>query len=208
MSEICLFGRNRLSRVIVFAGVAAVIAVTPTAVASTSGGCHPRGARTIVQDAVGRFYLDATGSWYYCAFGVGTPHLAAHSPVPDEPAPVDSTARVSGRFLAFFEEGGNAGNAGVVVFDMVAGDATFGTAANEGSSLGGFGTPSVLVLKPDGSVAWIYVGAGGQTEVHRHDKTGSAIVDSGSGIPSRSLAAGGALLYWTDAGSPRSVPFH
>jgi hypothetical protein len=97
----------------------------------------------------------------------------------------------------------------VVVIDMVTGQRTFTGGFNAGTTIGQLGPfPSLPpVLKSNGSVAWIYT-AEGNEEVHRHDLTGTAIVDSGPAIDPHSLAAGGSWLYWTSAGSPRSAPFH
>ena len=90
----------------------------------------------------------------------------------------------------------------VGVFDMVTGQRIFATGFTTGNT-------DVFVLKPDGSVAWITADRFNPTwEVSRHDSTGTAVVDSGPRIDPYSLAAGGQLLYWTDAGSPRSAPFH
>ncbi|HET6867493.1 MAG TPA: hypothetical protein VFH80_16350, partial [Solirubrobacteraceae bacterium] len=96
---------------------------------------------------------------------------------------------------------------GVTVIDMVTGRPTF----SEGDILARF-WPDHLVLKADGSVAWTAPMPPPQTpviwEVRRHDSTGTVTVASGSHIDPYSLAAGGSWLYWTDAGSPRSAPFH
>ena len=91
----------------------------------------------------------------------------------------------------------------MTVIDMVTGRRTF---FSEGFIEGN----EDLVLKPDGSVAWVTVSRFKPTtwEVSRHDSAGTATLDSGPGIDPQSLAAGGSWLYWTDAGSPRSAPFH
>ena len=168
---------------------------------SASPGCYPPGSTTIAQDKAGRFFVQrvrrvgpgSRQSWYVCAFKQGTPLRLPYGSNPDQSVPFDPSAKVAGRYVAFFLFG--PGGSGVDVFDMVTGHLTFGHRD--------FGTDDV-VLKPDASVAWI----DGTVEVFRHDSTGTAIVDSGPGIEHHSLAAGGSWLYWTDDGSPRSAPFH
>ena len=98
----------------------------------------------------------------------------------------------------------------VTVIDMVTGRRTFYDQIIRPYDIGRLG----LVLKPNGSVAWIESASSHTAttfpwEVYRHDSTGTAVVDqSRSQIVPSSLATGGQRLYWTDAGSPRSAPFH
>ena len=176
-------------------------ATAPTA----SRGCYPKSTTTIVQDKAGRFYF-AGGKWYVCAFKQGTPRIVYNRT--GRSGVVDRSAKVSGRYVAFLVVG--PGPSSMRVFDMVTGHPTFSAYTyppGPPSSL-----PSAnLVLKPDGSVAWLSKSTVNYTVtwyVNRHDSTGTATVDSGPGIEPQSLAAGGSWLYWTDAGSPRSAPFH
>src|SRR5262249_18811501 len=72
------------------------------------------------------------------------------------------------------------------------------------------GTPDTssvesLVLKPNGSFAWI--GSGATLEVHRYDAADDTILDSGPDIDPASLAASAAQLYWLRAGLAHSAPF-
>ena len=193
-------------------GAAAVSAGGRAAAApAASRGCYPQGTTTVAQDKVGRFYQSGA-KWYVCAFRQGTPHQAYGR----GPGPISRglrSATVSGRYLAFSTTGGG-GSAprccgSVIVIDMLTGHEAFRGAFNGGgTAFGGIDTvPSVLVLKPNGFVAWIYR-TGNSEEVHRRDSTGAAIIDSGPQIDPHSLAAGGSWLYWTDDGSPRSAPFH
>ncbi len=167
---------------------------------SASPGCYPKGSNTIAQDKAGRFFhigpSQIGGSWYVCAFRHGTPRQIFRTRLGrDESPPFGPSAKVAGRYVAFFVNG--AGGSGVRVIDMVTGHGTFGERSPLAVSNG-------LVLKPDGSVAWI----ASDYQVDRHDSTGTAVVDSGPGIDRHSLAAGGSWLYWTNAGSPRSATFH
>ena len=184
---------------------------------SASRGCYPEGSRTIAQDKAGRFYSTMSGTgrsartyWYVCAFRQGTSWKLGYTGAPTRgpgfPIPWDSSARVSGRYVAFFvfQPGGPFGQ--VEVIDMVTGRPTFSSHVNTD-----FGHTNQLVLKANGSVGWMgYVSSqtGTSWEVDRHDSTGTATLDSGSEIEPKSLAAGGPWLYWTNGGSPRSAPFH
>jgi hypothetical protein len=72
-------------------------------------------------------------------------------------------------------------------------------------SMGGFVWS--LVVKSDGSAAWI-VNAGGQPpeySVGSASKTGTSTLASGVGIAPSSLALAGSTLYWTQAGKPISA---
>jgi hypothetical protein len=70
----------------------------------------------------------------------------------------------------------------------------------------GVGPLTTLVLKPDGSVAWIASVAGlsgyvpPEYEVHALDKSGSRLLVSGTEIDPRSLALKGSVLSWTQTG--------
>jgi hypothetical protein len=198
---------------------------------SASQGCYPRGSITIAQDKVGRFWERfnpaARGSqsreaWYVCAFKQGASrelfalsYRTSRGPGPVIPS--DSSAKVSGRYVALFAFDCCLG--WVKVFDMVTGRSTFSAPPSRFSRT----SATSLVLKADGAVAWIVPGprpqprgSGGRTGsiwyVKRHDSTGTATVDAGSRIGPHSLATGGSWLYWTrSVGSPpgpRSAPFH
>ena len=72
-----------------------------------------------------------------------------------------------------------------------------------------------MVLKTDGSVAWInefglVVNKFGtvhpmEYEVHAVDKNGSRVLGSGTNVDPHSLALAGSTLYWTQDGSPMST---
>lgn len=75
----------------------------------------------------------------------------------------------------------------------------------------GVGPVVTLVVKSDGSVAWI----AGNTkeadehatsyEVHAVDKTGNRLLASGAEIDPQSLALAGSTLYWTQGEKPMSA---
>ena len=82
----------------------------------------------------------------------------------------------------------------------------------------GNGGTTAIVLKADGSVAWInlFLERGvivppepvnfiRNYEVHAVDQSGSRVLASGPDIDPRSLALGGSTLYWTQGGKPAST---
>jgi hypothetical protein len=71
----------------------------------------------------------------------------------------------------------------------------------------GIGLAVTIVVKSDGSVAWI-VETGqeeGRYQVHTVDKSGSHILASNPDIDPTSLALAGSTLYWTQGGQPESA---
>jgi hypothetical protein len=72
----------------------------------------------------------------------------------------------------------------------------------------GVGWTTGLVVKSNGSVAWIALAekAEGSYQVHAADTTGTRLLASGEGIDPSSLALAGSTLYWTQAGKPFSAP--
>ncbi len=75
----------------------------------------------------------------------------------------------------------------------------------------GNGEATAIVLKGDGSVAWIavddwhpYLPGPNQYQVWAADKSGSRLLASGADIAPSSLALAGSTLYWTQAGKAAS----
>ena len=68
----------------------------------------------------------------------------------------------------------------------------------------GLGSAVAIVVKSDGSVAWI-VESGSEYQVHAVDKTGSRVLASSSDIDPHSLALAGVTLYWMQGGKPASA---
>jgi hypothetical protein len=190
--------------------VAVGVAAASAGGRAASAGCYPKGSYTIAQDKVGRFYVLKTHRpgggfpqpWYVCAFSRGTSWKLPYGN-PDRGTPFGPSAKVSGRYVAFLV--GAPGPGGVAVFDLATGQRTFSGGAG-GGGIGPDPVDAALVLKADGSVAWTTHDFAPWV-VRRHDSTGTATLDSGPGIDTKSLAAGGSWLYWTDAGSPRSARF-
>ncbi len=69
---------------------------------------------------------------------------------------------------------------------------------------------AALVVKADGAVAWIglgrsIIGRRPVVEVHRYDRRGQALLDSGSAVATGSLRLHGSQLTWTKRGQRRSA---
>lgn len=80
----------------------------------------------------------------------------------------------------------------------------------EGST--GIGSAEAIVVKSDGSVAWIATDSeekaathGPYYQVHAVDKAGSRVLAAGSMIEPHSLALAGNTIYWTEEGKPLSA---
>jgi hypothetical protein len=71
----------------------------------------------------------------------------------------------------------------------------------------GIGRAVAVVVKTDGSVAWIVETdqEDGKYQVHAVDKTGSRVLALGPDIAPSSLALAGSTLYWTQGGKPFSA---
>jgi hypothetical protein len=74
----------------------------------------------------------------------------------------------------------------------------------------GDGSITAIVVKSDGSVAWILENniSPVEYEIHTFDKTGSHVLASGSDIEPHSLALAGSTLYWLQGGKPMSAVLH
>jgi hypothetical protein len=71
----------------------------------------------------------------------------------------------------------------------------------------GIGLAVAIVVKRDGSVAWI-VETGeeeGRYQVHAVDRSGSRVLASSPDIDPSSLALAGSTLYWTQGGQPATA---
>lgn len=99
----------------------------------------------------------------------------------------------------------------VVVRDLVTGrmlhKVPTGTAVKPKPGQIGIGPAVALVVKGDGSVAWIVRtdAENGTYQVHAVDKTGSRVLATGAEIAPGSLALAGSTLYWTQGGQPHSA---
>jgi hypothetical protein len=120
----------------------------------------------------------------------------------------------SSTFTRYYQEGDPASSTWqVIVRDARTGHVVrivpTGTAAPQPPWLTfiGDGETTAIVLKRDGSVAWITdtVGSTNRYEVHTADQSGSHLLAVGSNIAPYSLALAGSTIYWTQDGKPTSA---
>jgi hypothetical protein len=100
------------------------------------------------------------------------------------------------------------GTTTVVVRRLVSGHVVHQDAATSRGVVEGYGSAKSLVVKTDGSDAWIgvdnsIIGHGRVIEVHRHDGRGTALLDSAASIEPASLKLHGSRLTWRDGGATR-----
>jgi hypothetical protein len=187
-----------------------------------AGGLHGRHSRLIAANSEAEVYEKLPGILYGCAYG-GRPHEIG--PVPgaygDSP---DVSAEVRGLVLAgamaAYEKHSStrepSSRTEVTVLDLRTGqrvhNAPSGTLVPSNPYEVGSGRVTALVVKSDGSVAWIaedYAGTfptGSRFyQVHELGASGESILASDAGIVPESLALAGNTLYWTEEGKPMSA---
>jgi len=112
-------------------------------------------------------------------------------------------------------------NLGVVVIDLrngrtvhsvPTGTPTPQQEINAGHAAGssGVGPTTAIVLKSDGSVAWIVRNVYDmpmELEVHKADRAGTSVLASSADLDPGSLALAGATLYWIQGGKPFAATF-
>jgi len=169
------------------------------------GPCHPRGSETLLANRHGRVFSidneDEPGI-HGCLYRRGrTVHLGYDTDRSSEGCFPDicefRLPRLSGRLVAFHEQfygRTGAGESGRVV------DLWRGREVGDYSA----GAVTDLVLKSNGSVAWIAHRQGGGYEVHRHDRRGQAVLEAGNGIEPASLRLSGGTLTWRSGGTRRT----
>jgi hypothetical protein len=170
--------------------------------------CPKLGSHVIAADPQAEVY-EANGEFepemFACAFANGHPYTLGPKITSGTSSGGGGTEMVtlSGSMVAYEEV--------AIVYEvssrwtMFVRDLKTGRVLHKAASMGGF--VQSVVLKSDGSVAWI-VGTGGQPPeyaVISIDKTGSHTLASGTGIGPSSLALAGSTLYWTQSGKPFSA---
>lgn len=110
---------------------------------------------------------------------------------------------LAGRYVAYdnFRCAGGLFPCGVVIRDMKSGAVRRSKLCAQPPGL-----MTDLVLRSNGSVAWIrQLGGGQEYELWKLDSGGEVRVDSGSAIDPDSLALSGGRIYWMRAGEPQSA---
>ncbi len=162
--------------------------------------CSPIGAKTLAHSADAKVY-SLRGTAYACAFGVGKSYKLGSTTLCIGTALAGPFA-VAGTVVAYGLEscGVDTSSAEVVVRRLTNGHQVHSDPMVSTGLVEQHGSPSAVVVRSDGSDAWIGVErsiTGRQLiEVHRHDTRGSALLDSGSQVHAASLTLHGSRLSW------------
>ena len=168
----------------------------------TSPVCGPANAKTLATSHAARVYGSAHGV-YGCAAGAGRTYRLGQRPTCVGAARIAPVV-VTGILAGYGAErcGVDTASAEVIVRRLTDGRVLTRVPATT-TSVGAefFQSVTALVLKGDAAVAWIAVNrsiisTNSATEVHRDDRAGSALLDSGAGIATRSLRRDGSLVTW------------
>lgn len=202
----------------------AILAVPAAASADCRGG---RGAKVVARSAAAVVFV-RDQVLYGCHRARGkVRRLPAQDPL-GPPETLAGSPRLAGRFVAYVSEA--EGQTEVIVYDLRSGRvARRAPAATDDPDdpIDRPGRVTSLVVRRDGSVAWIAITFRkvGETscgpdctrdllddrhELHAYVAGGrDVMLDEGDGINRRSLALSvdGTRLYWTRDGIPRSAPF-
>jgi hypothetical protein len=132
-----------------------------------------------------------------------------------------SNLALAGRYVAFEEsvvssgrpegdpEAESSGKWLVVVRDLLTGKVVHrvptGALVHENAKYVGVGPATAIVVKGDGSVAWIAEENEHLYQVHALDTTGSRLLASGSAIKPYTLGLNGSELYWSENGKRMST---
>ncbi len=192
--------------------------------------CPPGHPHLIVADAQAQVYIRSQGYsegedvYLGCAHGRRHSYVVggASEEISSQAGGETSRLTLAGPILAREESSwisGVLGEAGenkwhVVVTDLRTGrvvhEVPTGTPNPPEPRLVGDGATTALVVKSDGSVAWIVDVYGSENpveyQVHALDRSGGRVLASGAGIAPTSLALAGSTLYWTQGGKPMSAP--
>jgi hypothetical protein len=187
----------------------ALAAGSASAAPSHSPVCGPARAKTVAATRTARIYRSA--HWVYgCASGSARAYRLGQQPTCIG-APRVGPVVLAGELAGFGSQhcGVDSASAEVVVRRLTDGQTLTRLPATT-TSVGAesFDSVASLVLKRDGAVAWIgvnrsIISKNLSIEVHRHDRTGSALLDSGASIRTTSLRRHGSLLTWRHGGELR-----
>lgn len=196
--------------------------------------CPGTHARTLVADAQGQAYFgrERYGNWdtFACIYRPRRTYELPYLAVYEEPgacelgcAPPAGRVALAGTMVAFSSSNVPSAKYGdcrcsawkVVVLDLRSGRVVRSVATGihkpEQGSYVGVGEALDIVVKSDGSVAWITENyemsfmAPPFYEVHLSDKKGDRLLASGTDVQPASLALAGSTLYWTQDEQPSSA---
>ena len=172
--------------------------------------CGPAAGHTLLADSVARVY-SRHGKVYGCARSGSTSYRLGttdHSFNEGRAGPIALAGAEVAYGLTFY--GVDTINAEVLVRRLTDGHVRRQhSAINEPVGAEYFETVDDVVVKSDGSVAWIahatWIGSQGKTvtEVDKSDRTSKSLLDSSSSIVTNSLRLHGSALSWKDGSSSR-----
>jgi hypothetical protein len=206
--------RARLVLLVVTAALLAVPWAYPGGAGAAASGvvCGPAGAHTLAADSMARVY-SRQGKVYGCArsgsksYSLGTVDKSFNE---GRVAPLALAGVDVAYGLTFY--GVDTINASVMVRRLTDGHLVRQhSAINEAVGAEYFETVDAVVVKRDGSVAWIahatWVGSQGKsvTEVDKSDQTNKSLLDHSASIVTDSLHLQGSRLTWMDGSSSRSA---
>jgi hypothetical protein len=189
------------------------VALGGASAASRTVACGPASAHTLASDSLARVY-SLNGKVYGCASGGSKSYrlgTSANSFAEGRAGPIALSGVEAAYGLTFY--GVDTINAEVVVRRLTDGHVRRQhSAINEPVGAEYFETVDAVVVKSDGSVAWIahakWIGSNGKrvTEVDKSDRTSKSLLDNSNSIVTDSLGLDGSLLSWEDGTVKKSAP--
>jgi hypothetical protein len=197
--------------------VAGVLAAGGAAAATSSAGaalpCGPAGARTLAASQQARVYVSG-GIVYGCASNARK-RIRLGEETSCIGTPLIDPVRVTGGLAAYGSEtcGIDTGSTVVVVRRLTDGRQLRSKPATSPVGPESYESVTSLVVARDGAVGWIATGQSvgnhhAVVEVWRSDRRGTARLDSGSAVRSRSLRLTGSTLRWRHGTGTRTAPLH
>jgi hypothetical protein len=220
-----------MRRIIPILAAAALLVTAPTAAASRSmhrapPTCRmPAHSRILVSDSQAMIYEDDLESIYGCAYSRGRSYLLGSKQGFSSSGGGGISTETVGGVMAAYEYAVAGKEAptywAVVVRNLQTGRVLrripTGVSTHPEQGFIGVGPTQAIVVKSDGTVAWIvetkyeppteknHNMKGSEYAVEAVDMTGNRLLASGPGIDPSSLALAGSTLYWTQGGKPASA---
>lgn len=202
--------RLKVTAAVIFASVAAITASGAMADDHAAPACGPASARTIAADTPARVYATA-GEAYGCVRGETRAYLLGTTGDISGVAHIE-TVRVAGHLVAYGlrTNGVDTGHVTINLRDLGPGTLIAQRPATTRIGIEGFQSIESLVLKADGSLAWISTARsiGKPTFVRqllRLDRQGFRVLDSGPDLDATSLALDGSIITWDHGANARSA---
>jgi hypothetical protein len=176
--------------------------------------CGPRGAKTLAASHTARVYLDGVVVSGCSAHGSTSYQLGRHDSCINS-VRIDPVV-VTADMTAYGAErcGIDTGNTSVTVLRLTDGKQLASVPATSPPGVESFQRVDSLVLKSNGSAAWIAEGSSIVShghrliEVRKFDKRGESLLDSGTGVRTDSLRLHRSTLRWRDGTQTGTATLH